>query len=84
MEAMDTTERVDSTGVNGLAVRLQQLFFMKPIVFFSQNFKLATGTIEILVGMSMIVGLLKSLLPTFGRSANLSEPWAPRKEVSRG
>ena len=36
-----------------------------------------------LVGIRIFVGFLKSLLPTLGRSANLNEPWAPRKDTSR-
>ena len=52
-------------------------------VTFSQNFKVQTSKIEILVGVSVFVEGSKSLLPTLGRSANLSEPWAPRKDTSR-
>ena len=39
--------------------------------------------IEILVGIIMFAEPVLSLLLTLGRSANLSEPWAPRKELSR-
>ena len=39
--------------------------------------------IKILVGISIFVEASKLLLPTLGRSANLSEPWAPRKDTSR-
>ena len=46
---------------------------------FSQNLKVEKSKIKILVGTSIFVVLCKSLLPTLGRSANLSEPWAPRK-----
>ena len=34
---------------------------------------------EILVGIRVFVEDSQSLLPTLGRSANLSEPWAPGK-----
>ena len=36
-----------------------------------------------LVGISVFVEDSNSLLPMLGRSANLSEPWAPRKDTSR-
>ena len=51
--------------------------------FFSQNVKVQKSKIEILVGISFFVEDSKSLLPTLGRSANLSEPWAPRKDTCR-
>ena len=50
---------------------------------FSQNSKVEKGKIEILVGIRIFVERFKSLLPMLGRSANLSEPWAPRKGTSR-
>ena len=40
--------------------------------------------IQILVGMSIFAAPYKSLLPMLGCSVNLSEPWAPRKDTSRG
>ena len=78
---MGISKRVDSTGLNRLVVRLQKLYFMKSL--FSQNSKVEKGKIKILVGVSVFVEDSKSLLPTLGRSANLSEPWAPRKDTSR-
>ena len=51
--------------------------------FFVQIQKLKKSKIQILVGISVFVEDSKSLLPTLGRSANLSEPWAPRKDTSR-
>ena len=77
---IDTSKDVDSTGINCLAVRLQKLHFMKPL--FSQNSKVSKSKIQILIGISVFVEDSKSLLPTLGRSANLSEPWAPRKDTS--
>ena len=38
--------------------------------------QVSTCKIQILVGISVLVEDSKSLLPTLGRSANLSEPWA--------
>ena len=52
-------------------------------VTFWQISKVDKGKIEILVGISVFVEDTKSLLPTLGRSANLSEPWVPRKDYSR-
>ena len=52
-------------------------------VFFSQNLQIQQSKIEILVVISVFVEDAKSLLPTLGRSGNLSEPWAPRKDTSR-
>ena len=39
--------------------------------------------IQILVSISIFAAPCKSLLPTLGRSVNLSEPWAPRKDTSQ-
>ena len=78
---MGSSKRVEFNGINSLAVRLQKLYFMKS--HFSQNFKIQKRKIEILVGIRIFVEASKSLLPTLGRSANLSEPWAPRKDTSR-
>ena len=50
---------------------------------FSQHSKVEKSKIDILVGISVFVEDSKSLLPTLGRSANLSEPWAPWKDISR-
>ena len=52
-------------------------------VTFCQNSKVQKSKIQILLGISIFVAVCKSLLPTLGRSANLSEPWAPRKDTSR-
>ena len=49
---------------------------------FCQNSQVEQRKIEILVGISFFVEDSKSLLPTLGRSANLSEPWARRKDTS--
>ena len=62
-------------------MRLQKLFY--EVTFVSQILTVDKGKIEILVSISVFVEDSKSLLPTLGRSANLSEPWAPRKELSR-
>ena len=78
---MDSSERVDSIGINRLAVRLQTLHFMKSLFVNIQSF--LKSKMEILVGISVFVEASNSLLPTLGRSANLSEPWAPRKDISR-
>ena len=48
-----------------------------------REFQSSKSKIEIPVGISVFVVDSKLLLPTLGRSANLSEPWAPRKELSR-
>ena len=72
---MAPSKHVDSTGLNRLAVRLQKLHFMKPLFLKIQKLKKVKS-----VGISICVAAFKSLLPTLGRSANLSEPWAPRKE----
>ena len=50
---------------------------------FSQNSRVLKSKIHILVSISVFGEDSKSLLPTLGRSANLSEPWAPRKDTSR-
>ena len=75
---MDTSKRVDFTGINRLAVRSPKFFFYE-VTFVSFCFEVQTSKIEILVGISVFVEDSKSLLPTLGRSANLSEPWAPGK-----
>ena len=49
------------------------------VCFCQQNSKVEQSKIEILVGISVFVEDSKSSLPTLGRSANLSEPWAPGK-----
>ena len=81
LDGKATVKRVDFTGINRLAVRLQKLHFMKSL--FSQNSKVEKLKIQILVGISIFVEDSKSLLPTLGRSANLSKPWAPRKDTIR-
>ena len=78
---MGTSKRVEVTGINRWAVRLQKLFY--EVTFFFSKFQSSTSNIEILVGVNVFVEHSKSLLPTLGRSANLNEPWAPRKELSR-
>ena len=45
---------------------------------FSQNSKVEQSQIEIVVGISIFVEHVLSLLPTLGGSANLNEPQAPR------
>ena len=50
---------------------------------FSQNSKVEQRQIEILVNISICVEHVQALLPTLGRSANLNEPRAPRKDTSR-
>ena len=72
---------MNSSGENRLAVRLQKLFFMKLLSVKIQ--KLKKTQIEIIVGISVFVEDSKSLLPSLGRSANLSEPWAPRNDTGR-
>ena len=39
VEGMGTSKRVDSTGVNGLAVRFQKLHFMKLLLVKIKRFK---------------------------------------------
>ena len=50
---------------------------------FSHNPKVDKSQIEIVFGINIFAEHFLSLLPTLGRSANLNEPWAPRKDASR-
>ena len=52
VKGMGTTKRVDSTGVNGLAVRLQKLHFMKSLW---SNSKVQQSKIQKLVGIRILV-----------------------------
>ena len=52
VQGMYTVKHVDFTCVNGLAVRLQTLHFMKPLF---SKFKSSKSKIEIQVGISIFV-----------------------------
>ena len=65
---MDSSKRVDSTGINRLAVRFQKLFYE---VTFSHHFKVQQSKIEIPVGISIFVGRYCQRLGAQRISANL-------------
>ena len=53
VEVIETVTHVDFTGVNGLAVRLQKLRFMKPL--FLSKFKVSKSNIQLLVEVCIFV-----------------------------